>query len=159
MKRVVHQLFVFGMLTILTNSCSKDHSNPSSGGTTGKPTIVGKWTIVNVTTIAYDSTGVVLDHRGNVYTDPPNNFFTFNSDGTWSESLLPDTLADEGLGGTYRFTSDSNFVLTNPKAITPDEPCSIDSLTTSLFVFRTRRAANFDGTIPGWLERVFRMKK
>jgi hypothetical protein len=137
--------------------CSKDHGNPSSsGGPSGKPTMFGKWTIVTVTTIAYDSSGALLAPRGNVYINPPNNFFTFNSDGTWIESLLPDTLG-EGLNGHFQITGDSTFTLIN--AAGTDEFCHIDSLTTSLFVWQHRRATKFDGTIPGYLDYVFRMTK
>ncbi|HVS97198.1 MAG TPA: hypothetical protein VHE54_11975 [Puia sp.] len=155
MKNTLHHLMAAGLLTFLTISCHKDHGNPSPAGN-GKPTMFGKWTIVTVTTIAYDSTGAVLSPRGNVYTNPPDNFFTFNSDGSWTESLLPGDL-DEGLNGRYTITSDSTFTIMNATGV--DEPCHIDSLTTSKFVWRHRRAALFDGTIPGFLDYVFRMIK
>lgn len=158
MNRVFSRFWIAGMLTILSTGCSKDHGNPSSpGGLSGKPTMFGKWTIVTVTTIAYDSTGALLASRGNVYTNPPNNFFTFNTDGTWIESLLPDSLADAGLNGHFDITSDTTFIIHNATGL--DEPCHIDSLTTSLFVWRHRRAADFNGTIPGYLDYVFRMTK
>jgi hypothetical protein len=147
-----------GILAMLIAACKKDHGNPAPpGGPSGTPMIYGKWTIVTVTTIAYDSNGIVLAPRGNVYTNPPNNFFTFNTDGTWIESLLPDSLADGGLNGHFTITTDTSFILANSTGV--DEACHIDSLTGSLMVWRHRRGADFNGTIPGYLDYVFRMTK
>ena len=146
------------MLTILAlSACNKHQSNPSNPPG-GQPGIVGKWNIISVTTYFYDSAGL-RNPGGNVYPGQPYYYFQFNTDKSWVESIVPDTLSDLGITGTYALTSDSTFNLVNPLAIQPVTPCKILSLTDTLFVFSHQHATAFNGTDSGYIKYVFQLKK
>jgi hypothetical protein len=148
--------FLF-LLAISLAACNK-HSSPVPNPFPGQPSIVGKWTIISVTTYAYDSTG--LRNNGvQVYPGQSYYFYQFNADKTWLESLVPDSLSDLGITGTYAVTSDSTFTLTNPKAISPAEPCSILYLTDTSFSFSHQHATAFNGTDSGTIKYVFKLRK
>jgi len=121
--------------------------------------IAGKWTIVSVTVNALDSTRNFIPSRSHVYTNPPNNYFKFNADGTWAEQLVPDSLSDLGLTGNYVLNSDTTFTLLHSGPNSAPTACKISSLSPSLFVFSHERSTKFDGTIPGFLQYVFKLTK
>jgi len=152
------------LLAILLAACHKHQSTPplSPGGNPGQPAgqanIVGKWNIISVTTYSYDSAG--LRNNGvHVYPGQPFYYFQFNSDKSWVESLVPDTLSDLGLTGTYTVTSDSTFTLLNPKAMPPETPCAILFLTDTAFSFSHQRPTAFNGSDSGYIKYVFQLKK
>ncbi|MDP4217096.1 MAG: hypothetical protein Q8927_12920 [Bacteroidota bacterium] len=147
----------FLLLAISLAACTR-HASPAPNPFPGKPSIVGKWTIINVTTYAYDSAG--LRNNGvQIYPGQPYYFYQFNADKTWLESLVPDSLSDLGITGTYEVTSDSSFTLTNPKAITPAMPCSILYLSDTTFSFSHQHATAFNGTDSGYIKYVFKLRK
>jgi hypothetical protein len=151
----------FILLTISLAACDKHQGNPLLPGgnpPAGQAKIVGKWNILSVTTYFYDSAG--LRNNGvHVYPGQPFYYFQFNSDTSWVESLVPDTLSDLGITGTYTITSDSTFTLLNPKASPPATPCTILSLADTLFVFSHQHPTAFNGTDSGYIKYVFQLKK
>ena len=153
----------FILSAILLASCNKHQSNSSSPNgnpvlPAGLANIVGKWNIISVTTYFYDSTGL-LNNGIHVYPGQPFYYFQFNSNNSWVESLVPDTLSDLGLTGTYTITSDSSFTLTNPQGAPPATLCTIVSLVDTLFVFSHQHPTAFNGTDSGYIKYVFRLKK
>lgn len=154
----MNALYLTTMATLVLVACNKSpYGMPATPPSGTARAIVGKWTIDSVTTVAYDLNGRVLNGRGNVYIDPPNNYYLFNADNTWRESLLPDSLADAGLNGKYTVTSDTTFTISGENRT--DELCTIRSLSDSVFIFSHTRPANFNGTQPGYLEYIFTMTK
>jgi hypothetical protein len=148
--------FIF-LLALSLAACTRS-SSPPGNPFPGQPSIVGKWTIINVTTYAYDSAG--LRNNGvQVYPGQPYYFYQFNADKSWLESLVPDSLSDLGITGTYAVTSDSTFTLTNLKAITPNTPCSILYLTDTSFSFSHQHSTVFNGTDSGYIKYVFHLRK
>jgi hypothetical protein len=153
----------FILLTISLAACDKHQSNPLSPNgnpilPAGQANIVGKWNIISVTTYFYDSAGL-RNNSVHVYPGQPFYYFQFNSDKSWVESLVPDTLSDLGMTGTYTLTSDSTFTLLNPKGVPPATPCTILSLADTLFVFSHQRPTAFNGTDSGYIKYVFQLKK
>ena len=117
--------------------------------------ITGKWTIDHVTSFFFDSSGALRPNGIQVYVAPPGYYYQFNSNHTWTE-VLADTLSIDGMSGTYSINGDSSFTLVNPAAPTP-EPCKVDTLTASLFVFHHERATHYNGVTPGYIRYLFHM--
>jgi hypothetical protein len=120
--------------------------------------IAGKWTIQNVTSLFFDSTGVPWSVGQQLYVCPPGYYYQFNSNNTWTEILLPDTLAINGMSGTYTIDGDSSFTLVNPAAPAP-VACKVDTLGTGLFVFENSRGTHFNGVTPGYIRYRIHMTK
>ena len=118
----------------------------------------GKWTINTVTTLAFDPTGAPYGPGKNVYVCPPGYSYQFNSNNTWTEILLPDSLSIGGMSGTFSISGDSSFTLVNPAAPTP-EPCHMDTLTASMFVFHHERGTHYNGVTPGYIRYLFHMTR
>jgi hypothetical protein len=148
----------FILLVTLSTACHKNHSPgmPNPGQTPGGASILGRWNLVSVTTYAYDSAG--LRNNGVMtYPGPAGSYFQFNTDGSWVESLVPDTLGNPASSGTYKVTSDTSFVLSNPKAA--DETCKILNLSASQFLFTHQRPTAFNGTDSGYIKYQISLTK
>lgn len=121
--------------------------------------MVGNWHIDSVNTFFYYTDG---SFRGSgVYVGQQDYYFHFQADHSWEESFTPDVPSNLTLNGSYTLTSDSTFTLKTPGAIDKDSalPCKILSLSQSSFVFSKRRTTVYDGTLPGYMDYVFHMKK
>lgn len=140
--------------TVLFAACKKTRIESPSPS---KNNFAGKWNIVSVTTMLLDSTGKTLQ-GGNTYPNPAGNYFQFNNDGTWSEKLLGDDIADIGENGTYTINSDTSFTLVN-SANGAIEPCKVSSLSPSLFVFSHERGTAVNGVTPAIIEYIFKLTK
>jgi len=155
MKKTIIGLLLF---VVLIAACRKNQINPI----TEAPSIIGQWTVSDVTSFFYDSTGL----RGTVHNYPTmgNNIYfryQFNNDQTWSQSFSSSLQGPFQLSsdGTFSITSDSTFTLFNPNA-TSDRmtiPCTISSLTTTMFMFSTKESTVFNGIDPGYIKAVFRL--
>ena len=144
---------VFAFVTILV-ACKKNQGNmPTPGGNQ----ITGKWTILSVTVIPYDSTGKAMSDSA-TYPEPDYYYFQFNNDLTWLENLTPD-LSPAGESGTYSLKADTGFTLINKNLPLQPEECKILSLTSTSFQFSHQRPTLFNGVTPGSLEYIFKMKK
>jgi hypothetical protein len=151
----VHQ---FTLVLLLFPACSRNTGGNSMNAPGLLANITGKWTFNNVTTFFFDSSGTLRNNGKNTYASPPGSFFGFNSNNTWTEILLPDTLSINGMGGTWSVNGDSLFTLVNPAASEP-EPCKMDTLTSSLFVFHHERATHYNGVTPGYIRYLFHMTR
>lgn len=142
---------------VLASACSR-----SSGGNSMMPAglqamMTGKWTINTVTLYYFDSTGAPFGTGKFVDQVPPGYFYQFNSNSTWTE-ILSDSLSINGMGGTYSIAGDSSFTLVNPAASSP-EPCHMDTLTSSTFVFYHERSTHYNGVTPGYIRYLFHMTR
>jgi hypothetical protein len=158
MKRI---LFYVGLAAISLAACHKQNNTPPVGSQNppmGNSGLFGKWTIVTVTTYAYDSAGL-RQNGTQVYPEPPSYYFRFNPDNTWVESLAPDTLSLPGITGNFTRTSDSSFTLSYQQTPNINTPCKILSLDNNRFVFSHQRAAVFNGVDSGTLVYVFDLKR
>ncbi|HEY4108454.1 hypothetical protein [Puia sp.] len=152
----VHQTTL--LLLLFVSACSRDHENSMPPPPTGlQAMMTGKWTINNVTTLYFDSTGEPFGVGKNLYVTPPGYYFQFNSNSTWME-VLADTLSINGMEGTYSIAGDSSFILVNPAAPGP-ETCIVDTLTSSMFVFHHERSTHYNGVTPGFLRYRFHMTR
>ena len=145
------------LCVLLAPACSR-----SSGDNTMIPTglqamMNGKWTINTVTLYYFDSTGASYGNGKFIDTVPPGYYYQFNSNRTWTE-MLADSLSVNGMGGTYTIADDSSFTLVNSAAPTP-EPCHMDTLTASTFVFHHERGTHYNGITPGYIRYLFHMTR
>jgi len=157
MKKTIVGFLLFIMLIA---ACRKNHVKPM----TATSSIIGQWTINDVTSFFYDSMGL----RGTVHNYPTagNNIFfryQFNNDQTWSQSFSSSLQGPFQLSssGTYVITSDSTFTLFNPNAIPAQMtiPCTISSLTGTEMIFSTKEPTLFNGTDSGYIKAIFRLIK
>src|SRR5690242_12056730 len=92
-------------------ACSRNSGDSMTPQTGLQAKMTGKWTINNVNSLFFDSSNV---KRGNsLYVCPPGYSYQFNSNKTWVENLVPDTLSINGMSGTYTINGDSSFTLIN----------------------------------------------
>lgn len=152
-------LLAIGLLSLSLTACHKN-----SGGNPPKPPaglqakMTGKWTINYVTLFYFDSTGAPFGAGSAIYMAPPGYSYQFNSDKTWTENFVPDSLSGIGMGGTYATSGDSSFTLVNPAAPMP-EPCKMDTLTANLFVFYHEAGTHYNGVTPGYIRYRFHMTR
>jgi hypothetical protein len=150
----VHHFTLVILLPFL--ACSRNSGDTMNPPTGLQAKMSGKWTINTVNSLFFDSTNVL---RGsNLYVCPPGYSYQFNSNNTWTELLVPDTLSANGMGGTYTITGDSSFTLVNPAAPAP-VPCRMDTLTASIFVFHHERGTHYNGVTPGYIRYLFHMTR
>jgi len=146
---------------IILVACSKNKDNrvispePSS--------IAGKWNVDTVRVYFYSGAGVfdssVIGYPVVGLNEPL--YFQFNEDSSWSESLVDHSDTIVVTEGIYSYTSANSFTLVYPNAspTRKNEPCDIISLTSSSFVFSKQRPTVFNGTEPGNIKYVFKLKK
>jgi len=146
---------------ILLAACSKNRDNRIVFP--GHQSIAGKWNVDTVAIYLYNAAGLFdsseIGYPVTGLNDPL--YFEFNEDSSWSESLVSGTDTNVVTEGTYSYTSASSFTLIYPTA-TPtrkSEPCTIISLTTSSFIFSKQRATVFNGTDPGNIKYLFRLRR
>jgi len=153
---------VIGLIpVILLIACSKNDENRVMSP--GHSSIAGKWNVDTVNVYFYNSAGL-FDSSVIGYPiaglDYPLNF-QFNDDSSWSESLVAGSDTTVVAEGTYSYTSGNFFTLMYPFASPSrkNEPCDIISLTNTSFIFSKQRPTAFNGTDPGNIKYVFRLKK
>ena len=142
------------LAVVLFAACKKNQTHQPAPSASK---IAGKWTINSVTVNALDSAGKYIPFRSHVYPEPASYYFQFNNDGTWTEHLAADSIPDFGESGNYVLNSDTGFTLLKSGGIST--PCKISSISSSLFIFTHQRSTKFDGTIPGFLEYVFKLTR
>lgn len=152
----------FALSAVLLAACHKNQVTPATA--TGQPSIVGNWNVDAITSYSYDAAGL-RDSSFYIYPGLPNNdyySFRFNADNSWVELFSSSSQGPlhTAASGDYTITSDSSFTLLYPGAITNsmNEPCTILTLTNNLFIFSKQRATVFNGTDPGYIKYVFRLK-
>jgi len=152
MKRIV----LFIMLCVAFAACKKDHpaTQPMAQGG-----ILGKWAIRSVITIGRDTAGKEISNGEHVYNISPGEYFQFNANGTWMESILPDSIPGIGIFGNYVINSAASFTLKNSNPDASEEVCTISALSQSSLVFSHQRSTTFNGVIPGYIEYIFNLAK
>ena len=149
--------FVLTLIWLI--ACNKPPvTPPATPPPSGHATVVGKWTIDTVTTYFYDTAG----YKGeNIYPGKPYYYFQFNADSSWVETLDPNAIPDQGINGTYTFSSDSAFTLINPVAAAPSvrTACKLVSLSNSSFVFYKIKPTSFNGNDSGYIQYWFKLSK
>ena len=157
MKRIVIGVILPAIILV---ACSKNKDNRVISP--GHPSITGTWNVDSVTVYFYNAAGLfdssVVGYPVAGLNEPL--YFQFNEDSSWSESLVDHSDTIVVTEGIYSYTSASRFTLVYPNA-TPsrkNEPCDIISLTSSLFVFSKQRPTVFNGTEPGSMKYVFRLR-
>jgi hypothetical protein len=158
MKRTVVGLILAAIVLL---ACNKNKDNHVV--TPEPPSITGTWSVDTVTVNFYDAAGVfdssIIGYPIAGLNEPL--YFQFNEDSSWSESLVDHSDTTVVTEGIYSYTSANSFTLVYPNA-TPtrkNEPCDILSLTRSSFVFSKQRPTVFNGTFPGNIKYVFKLKK
>ena len=150
----------FILAIILLISCSKSNNSPIS---TANQSIAGQWKLDSVTLSFYNAAGQ-FDSSEIGYPLVGTNdslYFQFNEDSNWFESLVAGVDTIIVTEGTYSFKSGNSFTLSYPNAspTRQNEPCNIISLTNTSFVFSKQRQAVFNGTNPGTITYVFKLRK
>jgi hypothetical protein len=143
------------LLIVLFIACKKNQP-----GTTPvlKGKITGKWNFDSVVTVFRDSTGKNILGK-NTYPNSNGTYFQFNTNNTWVENLIPDSLNDLSQGGEYQLLSDTSFILSGSGAHPYSETCKIYSLSPSVFVFSHRHDTRFNGVTPGSIEYIFTLSR
>ena len=158
MKKTAIGLILSVMILV---ACSKNKDNRIISR--GQLSIAGKWTVDTVSLSFYNSSGLfdssIIGYPIAGINDPL--YFQFNEDSSWFESLVAGSDTTIVTEGTYSYTSSNAFTLMYPNAspTRKNEPCSIISLTGTSFVFSKQRATVFNGTDPGSIKYVFRLRK
>jgi len=149
------------LAAIFLVACSKNKDNRIVSPL--QASIAGRWTVDTVTISFYNGSGLfdstIIGYPIAGINDPL--YFQFEEDSTWFESLVGGSDTTVVTEGTYSYSSSNAFTLMYPNAspTRKNEPCSIISLTNTSFIFSKQRSTVFNGTDPGSIKYVFRLRK